>query len=76
MIIKILGAGCSNCKKLYHNALLAIAEKGIDAEVIKVTDYSEIADYNVMRTPALVIDDKVVSYGKVASKEEILEFLN
>ena len=76
MIIKILGSGCSNCKKLYHNAMLAIAEKGIDAEVIKVTEYSEIADYNVMRTPALVIDDKIVSYGKVASKEEILKFLN
>ena len=75
MVIKILGGGCSNCKKLYHNTILALSEKGLEADVIKVTDYAEIANYNVMRTPALVIDEKVVSYGKVASKDEIIAML-
>lgn len=75
MIIKILGSGCKKCKLLYKNAILAASKKGIDAEVIKVTDFLEIAKYNVMQTPALVIDETVKAKGKVLTVEEITELL-
>lgn len=75
MNIKILGSGCTNCKKLYHNVILAVNELGIKAEVEKVTDFQEIAKYNIMRMPGLVIDEKVVLAGKVGSKEEIISII-
>ena len=75
MLIKILGSGCNKCKKLYQNAVLATSELGIEAEVVKETNFEEIAKYNVMQTPALVVDDVVVGYGKVLTKEEIKELL-
>jgi small redox-active disulfide protein 2 len=75
MIIKILGSGCKSCKKLYQNAVLAASELGIEAEVIKVTDFEEIAKYNVMQTPGLVVDNKVISKGKILSKEDIMKHL-
>lgn len=76
MIIQILGSGCKNCKKLYHNTLLAIAELDIEASVSKITDFAEIAKFNVMQMPALVVDGLVVSKGKVATKEEIIDILS
>ena len=76
MIIKILGSGCKNCKKLEENTKKALGELSVDAEVVKVTDYADIAKFNVMKTPALVIDEKVVSFGKVNEVEEIKSFLN
>ncbi len=75
MEIKILGSGCKNCKKLYHNTVLATTEIGVKADIIKVTDFAEIAKYNVMQTPALVFDNTVVSKGKVLSKAEIVALL-
>ena len=75
MIIKILGSGCTKCKKLYHNTILALSETEIKAEVIKVTEFAEIAKYNVMQTPALVFDNIVVSKGKLLSKDEIVSLL-
>ena len=72
MNIKKLGSGCKNCKTLYHNAILAVNELGIEAEVEKITDFEEIAKYGIMRMPGLVIDGKVVFYGKVSTKEEII----
>lgn len=71
MIIKILGTGCPKCKKLEENARLAIAELGISATVEKVTELDKIMDYGVMITPALVIDEKVVSSGKLLSASDI-----
>jgi len=71
MIIKILGSGCKKCMALGENAKAAAAAAGQAAEIIKVTDYAEIARYGVMSTPALVINDKVVSTGKVLSSGEI-----
>ena len=65
MIIKVLGPGCKNCVSLKENTEKAMKEMGIEAEIIKVEDMKDIASYGVMRTPALVIDEKVVSYGKV-----------
>ncbi|MCD6329064.1 MAG: TM0996/MTH895 family glutaredoxin-like protein [Candidatus Cloacimonetes bacterium] len=74
MIIKILGTGCAKCKKLEASALKAI--EGLDAEVQKVTDLNEIMNYGVMMTPALVIDDKVVSVGKVLAPEKIRDYIS
>ncbi|MCF7857843.1 MAG: thioredoxin family protein [Candidatus Cloacimonetes bacterium] len=73
MIIKILGTGCAKCKKLEENAIKAT--EGLKAEVQKVTDLNLIMDYGVMMTPALVIDEKVVSTGKVLSCEKIKELI-
>lgn len=75
MIIKILGSGCKNCKNLEANARKAAEELGIDAVIEKVTDFSAIAEYGVMRTPALVVDDAVKFFGKVLSAEEIKPYL-
>ncbi|MFQ3254103.1 MAG: small redox-active disulfide protein 2 [Loktanella salsilacus] len=71
MIIKILGSGCKKCLALEENAKAAAAAAGKQAEVIKVTDFAAIAGYGVMSTPALVVDDKVLSMGKVLTSAEI-----
>lgn len=75
MIIKILGAGCPKCKKLEKSARKAVEEAGIDATVEKVTDMNKIMDYGVMITPALAIDEEVVSTGKVLAPEKIKKYL-
>ena len=75
MLIKILGPGCRNCSALTENTKTALRETGIDAEVIKVEDLREIAAYGIMSTPGLVIDDKVVSFGKVLKPKEIVQIL-
>ncbi len=71
MIIKILGTGCPKCKKLEETARQAVAELGVEAGIEKVTDLNDIMDYGVMMTPALVIDEKVVSSGKLLTVAEI-----
>jgi small redox-active disulfide protein 2 len=76
MIIKILGSGCNNCVRLEANAKIAIKTLGKEAEFIKVTDFKEIAKYGVMRTPAIVVDEKVLAYGKVLTPDEIAQLLN
>ena len=75
MIIKILGSGCRNCVTLKENTETALKEVGIDAEIIKVTDIKDIMSFGVMSTPALVIDEKVVSFGKVLKPKEIVKIL-
>lgn len=75
MIIKILGSGCKKCVTLIENTRQALSNLGLQAEVLKVTDFAEIAAYGVMSTPALAIDDKVVSVGKVLTAGEIAAFL-
>lgn len=71
MIIKILGSGCRKCVALGDNAIAAAKAAGKEAELVKVTDFAEIASYGVMSTPGLVIDEKLVSTGKVLTPEEI-----
>jgi len=71
MLIKILGTGCKKCVTLAENTQAALASLGREAEVIKVTDIAEIAAMGVMSTPALAIDDQVVSMGKVLSSGEV-----
>lgn len=68
--IKVLGSGCPKCVALEASVLSALKELGMDAVVDHVTDFSQIAAYGVMSTPALVVDGKVVSYGKVLNQEE------
>jgi small redox-active disulfide protein 2 len=75
MIIKVLGSGCANCVKLEENAKLAVKELGLEAEFIKVKDMEGIASYGIMRTPGLVVDEKVVSYGKVLTADQIKPLL-
>jgi small redox-active disulfide protein 2 len=76
MEIKILGTGCSNCKKLEANANEAVKEVNIDAKIIKVQDIKEIMKYGVMRTPAIVVNEKVKMYGKVSTIDEIKKYIN
>lgn len=75
MKVKILGPGCKNCVALVENTKSALSELGIEAEIIKVTDFEEIARYGIMSTPGLVIDDKVVAFGKVLKPKEIVKIL-
>ena len=75
MIIKILGSGCKKCMTLTENTKEALASLGQEAEIIKVTDFVDIAAFGVMQTPALVIDEKVVSFGKVLAPKEIVKFI-
>ncbi len=73
--IKILGTGCPNCKKLEEEIKKAAKNQGIDAEFEKVTDFQVIMDYDVLNTPGLVINDKVVSSGRIPSQNELSSFL-
>ncbi len=71
MNIKILGPGCVNCKTLHRRTQEALEQLGIAANLEKVEDYRMIAAYGIMRTPGLVIDEKVVSYGVVPQVDEL-----
>ena len=75
MIIKILGSGCKNCTKLEESTRKAVEELGIEATIEKVKDFKDIASYGVMRTPALVVDEKVIFSGKVPSVEELKDYI-
>jgi small redox-active disulfide protein 2 len=75
MIIKILGSGCPNCQRLEANAKEAIKELNLDAKIEKVTDITEIMNYGILSTPALVADEKVLSYGRIPGVEEIKQLL-
>jgi len=70
-----LGTGCPNCKKLEAEAKKAVDTLGIEAKVEKVTDYQLIMEYDVLSTPGLVINEKVVSSGRIPSQGEITSFL-
>jgi small redox-active disulfide protein 2 len=75
MDIKILGTGCSKCKTLEEITRKVVKDNGIDANISKVEDIVEIMKYNIMTTPALVVNEKVVSKGRLPSVEEIKQFL-
>lgn len=68
--VKVLGGGCAKCNALEASVRAALEELGMDPSIGHVTDYAQIAAYGVMTTPALVVDGKVVSCGKVLKKEE------
>lgn len=75
MIIKILGSGCPNCKKLEMNTKKALKELNLDVTVEKVEDFEKIMAYGVMSTPALVVDEEVKFSGRVASQKDIIKYL-
>ncbi len=75
MKIKVLGSGCSNCKKLEANVKKACEQLNLKANVEKVQDYGDIAAYGVMSTPALVVDEEVKVYGRVPEVDEIKKIL-
>jgi len=75
LTIKVLGPGCQNCQNLALVTERAIANLSIEAKVEKVTDYAEIMKYSIIATPGLVINEKVVSAGRVPSEAEITTFL-
>ncbi len=76
MIIKVLGSGCKKCTQLEDNAKIAISELSLNASIEKVTDLIEISKFGVMQTPALVVDEQVVSVGKVLSCKQVIEILS
>lgn len=73
--VKVLGGGCSKCNQLEAATIEALTELGMDTTIEHVTDWGDIAAYGVMTTPALVVDGKVVSYGKVLKKDEVVKIL-
>ena len=74
--IEVLGPGCNNCMRLEANAREAVALAGIEAEIVKVTDYGAIMNYGILSTPGLVIDGTVVSYGRIPSAGDIAVWLS
>jgi small redox-active disulfide protein 2 len=75
MNIKVLGTGCSNCKTLEKSVINALAEMEIVADVEKVEDIQKIMSFGIMRTPGLVINDKVVLSGRIPSTKELKELI-
>jgi small redox-active disulfide protein 2 len=75
LTIKVLGSGCANCKKLEAVTRQVVDQMAVEAEVIKVTEYPDIMAYNIMSTPGLVINEKVVSSGRIPSPAEIKTFV-
>lgn len=75
MKIKILGTACKNCRTLEKLTAEVVSENNFNAEITKVDDIVQIMNYGIMRTPALVFDEKVVVSGRVPSKEEIKDLI-
>ncbi len=75
LTIKVLGSGCANCKKLEALVRQVVNQMSLDAEIFKVTEYPDIMTYNIMSTPGLVINEKVVSYGRIPSVAEVTTFV-
>jgi small redox-active disulfide protein 2 len=73
--VKVLGSGCAKCNQLETNVKMALEQLGMDTAIEHVTDFSHIAAYGVMSTPALVVDGKVVAYGKVLKVDEAVKLL-
>lgn len=75
MVIKVLGGCCKSCEVMYDYVLDAVKELGIPAEVEKIDDPVTVASYGVIKTPGIVVDDKVVSFGKMLKSGEVKKLL-
>ncbi len=73
--IKVLGPGCANCAKVADLARMAVGSLGAEATVEKVTDFAEIRKYKILATPGLVINERVVSAGRIPSLPEVATWL-
>jgi small redox-active disulfide protein 2 len=71
LTIKVLGSGCPNCQKLASTAKGVVASLAIEAEILKITDHTQIMQYNLLATPGLVINEKLVSAGRIPSEAEV-----
>lgn len=75
LTIKVLGSGCANCKRVEQIAHKVVEEMALEAEVIKVTEYPKIMEYNILSTPGLVINEKVVCSGRIPTPAEVTTWL-
>ena len=75
LTIKVLGSGCANCKRLEQLANKAVMEMGMQAEVVKVTDYNDIMQYPILTTPGLVINERLVCSGRIPTQAEVTTWL-
>jgi small redox-active disulfide protein 2 len=75
LTIKVLGSGCANCKRVEQIARKVVTTLAIEAEITKVTEYPDIMAYNVMSTPGLVINEKLVASGRIPSEAEVTTFI-
>jgi small redox-active disulfide protein 2 len=75
LTIKVLGSGCENCKQVEGLARKVVVTMGLQAEVIKVTDWAEIKKYPILGTPGLVINEKVVCAGRIPSEAEVTTWM-
>jgi small redox-active disulfide protein 2 len=75
LTIKVLGPGCENCKKVETVARKAVFDLGIEAEVIKITEWAEIKKYPIISTPGLVINEKLVCGGRIPNEAEVTTWL-
>jgi small redox-active disulfide protein 2 len=75
LVIKVLGSGCPNCKKVEAIARKVVDKLAIDATIEKVTDYNKIMEYDILSTPGLVINEKVVSFGRIPSESEVTTWI-
>ena len=75
LTVKILGSGCANCRKLEAVAREAAASAGLAAEFVKVTDMKDIMAFDLLATPGLVINDKLVSSGRIPTQAEVRQWL-
>ena len=76
MVIKILGTGCANCKRLKRLAQEVLKEMQVNAQVVEVTDIPTIMSYGISATPGLVIDEKLIGYGGVPSKMQLKQIIS
>jgi len=75
MEIKVCGPGCANCTKAENIVKEAVADSGIDAQILKISDFAEMAKLGILSTPAVVINGQIKCVGKVPTKNEVLEWL-
>jgi small redox-active disulfide protein 2 len=75
LTIKVLGPGCGNCQRVETAARNAVASMGVEADIIKVTDLADMLAYNILATPELVINEKLVAAGRIPQEAEVMSWL-